>query len=151
MGTKWEALVRAVRTFVQGAVAAGAIAAWEAGWTATQGGTFNPRLVVMAAVTAFAGAVVTFAWNHVAPKLRLSGSPSGEALARAGRTLAQAVVAVGLVAAWDSVYATVAGGNYNPRDIAAGAVTALVMSVVAYLHTLIQPASPEALRHSRIR
>lgn len=147
MGT-WEAVVRAVRTFVQGAVAAGAVAAWEAGWTATQGGTFNPRLVVMAAVTAFAGAIVTFVWNWLAPRVGLPASPSLEALARAGRTVAQAIVAVGMVAVWDSVYATVTGGNYNPRDIVAGAVAALVMSVVAYAHTLIQPVKPEALRRN---
>jgi Ni,Fe-hydrogenase I small subunit len=100
----------------------------------------------MAAVTAFAGAVVTFVWNWLAPRVGLTGTPSLEALARAARTVAQAVVAVGLVAVWDSVYATVTGGNYNPRDIVAGAVTALVMSVVAYAHTLISPAKPEALR-----
>jgi len=146
MGNTWSAFVRAVRTAVQGALAAGAIAAWEAAYTAWQGGTYNPRLLAMAIVTAGAGAVVTYLWNLTAPKLGLSGSPSVEALVRAGRTLAQAVVGVAFVALWDSLYAAWAGGVHNPRDLAAGTVAAVVTAVVSYLHNLVQRYEGDASR-----
>lgn len=139
MNVKWEAFVRAFRTFVQGAVAAGVIAAWEAGYTAVQGGTYNPRLVIMAAVTAASGALVTYGFNFLAPKVGIVGAGSVEALVRALRTVVQTVVAVGLVALWDSVYATVTGGNYSPRDVVAAAVAAVATAVMSYLHNLVQP------------
>lgn len=133
-----SAFVRALRTFVQGLGAVALVAAWEAGYTAIQGGTYDPRLLVMAIVTAVSGAVVTFLFNKLAPAAGEPGSPSWEGLIRAARTLLQAVIAVGLVAGWDSVYATVTSGNYNPADIAKAAVVAAVMAVVSYLHNVVE-------------
>lgn len=151
MGAQWSALVRAVRTAVQGALAAGAIAAWEAAYTAWEGGTFNGRLVAMAVITAGAGAVITYLWNIVAPKLGLVDRPSVEAFVRAARTLAQAVVGIALVALWDSIYAAWLGGTHNPRDLAAGAVAAVVTAVVAYLHNLVQSYKGDAQRVTVVR
>ncbi len=137
----WNAFVRAFRTFVQGAVTVGAFAAWEAVWTAWQGGTYNARLLTMAGLTALVGAVVTYVYNIISPKIGMGDrSLSTDALLRAGRTIIQTVVAVGLVAGWDSVYATVTGGNYNPRDVTVAAVAAVSTAVISYLHGLIQPA-----------
>lgn len=132
-----SAFVRALRTFGQGLIAAVLVAGGEALHTALTSGAFDPRFVVMAVLTAVVGAAVTYAYNIIAPKVGVEGSPSLEGLLRAGRTLVQTVVAVGLMSGWDSVYVTVTGGNYNPADIAKGAVAAVVTSVVAYLHNTV--------------
>jgi len=132
-----SAFVRALRTFGQGLVAAVLVAGGEALHTALTSGAFDPRFVVMAVLTAVVGAAVTYAYNIIAPKVGIEGSPSLEGLLRAGRTLVQTVVAVGLMSGWDSVYVTVTGGNYNPADIAKGAVAAVVTAVVAYLHNTV--------------
>ncbi len=137
---KWEAFVRSIRTLVQGALAAGAIAAWDALYATWQGGTYNPRVLTMAAVAAASGAVSTYVFNLVAPKLGESGSKSREAFIRAGRTLVQAVVGVATVALWDSLYVTWTSGVHNPRDIAIAAGAAVATAVVSYLHNLVQPA-----------
>lgn len=137
MADQLSAFVRALRTFVQGLGAVALVAGWEAVYTAVQGGTYDPRLLIMAAVTAVSGAVVTYLFNKIAPVVGDPSSPSLEGLLRAARTLAQTVIAVGLVAGWDSVYATVTGGNYNPADIAKAAVVAAVMAVVSYLHNVV--------------
>lgn len=131
-----SALVRALRTFGQGLVAAVLLAGGEALNTALGSGSFDPRYLVMGVLTAVVGAAVTYAYNVIAPKVGIEGSPSLEGLLRGLRTLAQAVVAVGLMAGWDSVYATVTGGNYSPADIAKGAVAAVVTAVVAYVHNV---------------
>lgn len=138
MGDRLSALVRALRTFAQGLAAAVLVAGGEALHTALTAGQFNVRFVVMAVLTAAVGAAVTYAYNVIAPKVGVSGSASWEGLLRAGRTLVQTVVAVGLMAGWDSVYATVTGGNYNPADIAKGAVAAVVTAAVAYLHNAVE-------------
>lgn len=138
MADQLSAFVRALRTFVQGLGAVALVAGWEAVYTAVQGGTYDPRLLTMAGVTAVSGAVVTYLFNKIAPVVGDPSSPSLEGLLRAARTLAQTVIAVGLVAGWDSVYATVTGGNYNPADIAKAAVVAAVMAVVSYLHNVVE-------------
>ncbi len=138
MGDRFSAFVRALRTFVQGLGAVVVVAGWEAGYTALQGGTYDPRLLTMAVVTAVAGAGVTYVYNKIAPAYGMTGPATREGLVRALRTLVQTVVAVGLIAAWDSVYASITGGLYNPADIAKAAVVAAVTSVVAYLHNTIE-------------
>jgi hypothetical protein len=138
MQDRWNAFVRSVRTLVQGAITAGAVAAWEALHSAWTGGTYNVRLLTMAMVAAGAGAVVTYVFNLIAPRLGVTDSPSWEAFVRAGRTLVQTLVGVGAVALWDAVYATWTGGNHNPRDIVAAGAAAVGTAVVAYLHNLIQ-------------
>lgn len=143
MGERLSALARSLRTFVQGAVAAGALAAWEAAYTSVSGGTFDPRIVVMGVVTAVTGAVVTFAYNKIAPRLGLAESPSLEALIRAGRTLLQAAIAVGLVAIWDAGYAAITAGVFNPADIGKAAVAAAVTAVAAYLHNFFDAKAAE--------
>lgn len=138
MNDRWSAFVRSVRTLVQGAITAGAVAAWEALHSAWTGGTFNVRLLTMAALAAGAGAVATYFFNIVAPRLGVAGSPSWEALVRSGRTLLQALVGVTAIAIGDSVYATWTGGNHDPRDILMAAIAAVGTAVVAYLHNLFQ-------------
>lgn len=138
MGDRFSAFVRALRTFVQGLGAVVLVAGWEAGYTALQGGTYDPRLLTMAVLTAVVGAGVTYVYNKIAPAHGMTGPATREGLLRALRTLVQTVVAVGLVAAWESVYAAVTGGMYNPADIAKAAVAAAVTAVVAYLHNTFE-------------
>lgn len=138
MGERLGALARALRTFVQGLGAVALVSGWEAAYTAVQGGTYDPRIVIMAVVTAVAGAVVTYVYNQFAPRLGVEGSPSLEGLVRAGRTLVQTVIAVGMIAVWDAVYALISAGNFNPADLGKAAVAAAVTSVVAYLHNLFE-------------
>lgn len=147
---KWEAWVRSVRSLVQGALAAGAIASWEALHTAWTSGTYNPRLLTMAGVAAAAGAVSTYVFNLFAPKLGESGSKTAEAFVRMGRTLVQGLVGVAAVALWDSLYATWTSGVTNPRDLAAAATAAVVTAVVAYLHNLVQPVKRPEVTSSRV-
>lgn len=134
MGDRFSAVVRALRTFVQGMVATVAVAGTEALHTAVTSGSFDPRFIVMSVVAAVVGTAVSYAYNVVAPKAGVEGPATLEGLARAVRTLVQMVIAVGLTAAWDSVYVSVVGGNYNPRDIGMAAVAAAVTSVVAFVH-----------------
>jgi hypothetical protein len=135
MGDRFSAVVRALRTFGQGLVAAVLVAGGEALHTAlTSGATFDPRFIVMSVVAAVVGAAVSYAYNVIAPKAGVEGPATLEGLARAFRTLVQMVVAVGLTAAWDSVYVSVTGGNYNPRDIAMAALAAVVTAVTAFVH-----------------
>lgn len=137
MKDRWEAFVRAVRTLVQGAGAAAAVAAWEAVSAAWSGGTYNARVLAIAAATAAASAVITYVYNLVAPHVGETGSASAEALVRAGRTLVQTLVGVAAVALWESVSAAWAGGVHNPRDLIVAGATAAGASVLAYLHNLI--------------
>lgn len=130
-----SAVVRALRTFAQGVIAAALLAGGEALHTVLTSGAFNLRFGAMAVLTAMVGAGVTYVYNIIAPRAGVDGSPSWEGLLRAGRTLVQMVVAIGLMAAWDSVYASVTDGVYNPNDIVKGALAAVVTAVVAYLHT----------------
>src|SRR5687767_9173007 len=116
MGERFSAVARAIRTFVQGALAAGALAGAEALHTALSGGTFNPRFVVMGVITAVVGAVVTYVFNVVAP--RGGTAPATvEGLVSFVRTAIQTIAAVGIIAAWDAVYALMTAGNFNPGDL----------------------------------
>lgn len=153
ISVKWEAWVRSVRTLVQGALAAGAIASWEALHTAWTDGTYNPRLLTMAGVAAFAGAISTYVFNRFAPELGVPGSKSKEAFVRMARTLVQGLAGVAAVALWDSLYATWTSGVTNPRDLAVAASAAVVTAVVAYLHNLVQPVKrgPTPVPNSSIR
>jgi hypothetical protein len=146
MGEGLSALVRALRTFLQGLAAAVLVAGGEALHTALTSGSFDLRFAVMAVITAAVGAAVSYAYNVIAPRVGVSGSPSWEGLLRAGRTLVQTVVAVGLMAGWDSIYATVTGGNYSPADIAKGAVAAVVTAVVAYLQVTFETSKAKAAK-----
>ena len=139
-----SALVRALRTFGQGLGAAALVAGGEALHTALTSGTFDPRFVLMAVLTAVVGAAVTYAYNVIAPRVGVVGSSSLEGLLRAGRTLVQTVVAVGLMAGWDSLYASWTAGTYNPADIAKGALAALVTAVVAYVHNTVETKKTDA-------
>jgi hypothetical protein len=134
MGDRFSAVVRALRTFAQGLAAAVLVAGGEALHTAVTSGTFDPRFIVMSVLAAVVGAAVSYAYNVIAPKAGVEGPATLEGLARAFRTLVQMVVAVGLTAAWDSVYVSVVGGNYNPRDIAMAALAAVVTAVTAFVH-----------------
>lgn len=138
MGERLSALARALRTFAQGLGAAVLVAGWEAAYTAVSGGTYDPRLVIMAVVTAVAGAFVTYVYNQFAPRAGLDGSPSWEGLVRAVRTLVQTAVAVAMIAAWDAVYALITAGNFNPADLGKAAVAAAVTALVAFVHNTVE-------------
>lgn len=135
MGERFSAVARAIRTFVQGAVAAGALAAAEAVHTAITSGTFNPRFVIMAVITTVVGAVVTYVFNVVAPR-GTTAPPSVEGIVAFVRTGIQTIAAVGLVAAWDAIYALITGGVFNPADLGKAALAAGVTAVVAALHNM---------------
>ncbi len=133
MGERFSALVRAIRTFVQGAIAVGVLAAAEAVHTAITSGSFNMRYVVMGVITAVVGAVVTYVFNVVAPR-GTTATPSVEGIIAFVRTAIQTIAAVGLVAAWDAVYALVSGGVFNPGDLWKAAIAAGGTAIVAALH-----------------
>lgn len=145
MGERFSALVRAIRTFVQGGIAVAALAAAEAVHTAITSGNFNPRYVVMAVVTMVVGAVVTYVFNVVAPR-GTTASPSVEGIIAFVRTGIQTIAAVGLVAAWDAVYALINGGVFNPADLGKAALAAGVTAVVAALHNLFDSKNTGATR-----
>jgi hypothetical protein len=136
MGERFSALVRAVRTFVQGALATGALAAAEAVHTALTSGQFNMRYVVVGVVTATVGAVVTYVFNIVAPR-GTTAPASVEGLVSFVRTAIQTLAAVGLVAAWDAVYALMTAGNFVPGDLWKAALAAGTTAVVAALHNML--------------
>lgn len=60
--------MRALRTFVQGLLATGLTAAWEAAQAAVSANGFNVRLVLTAAVFAFVTAAVTYVYNLISPR-----------------------------------------------------------------------------------
>lgn len=140
MGERFSAVARAIRTFVQGALAAGALAAAEAVHTAITSGSFNPRYVIMAIITAIVGAVVTYVFNVVAPR-GTTAPPSVEGIIAFVRTAIQTIAAVGLVAAWDATYALVSGGVFNPADLGKAALAAGVTAIVAALHNMFDSRS----------
>lgn len=145
MGERFSAVARAIRTFVQGAIAAGALAAVEAVHTAITSGTFNPRFVVMAAITAIVGAVVTYVFNVVAPR-GTTATPSVEGIVSFVRTAIQTIAAVGLVAAWDAGYALITGGNFNPADLGKAALAAGATAVIAALHNMFDAKNTGRVR-----
>lgn len=142
MRARLEALARAGRSLVQGAVAAGAVAAWQAAQAAFSGSGWQPRIIVVAAVTAAVTAGASFVYNTVAPRLGLAGSPNVEAFVRAGRTLLAGAVSTGLLAGWEAAYSAWQSGSYSPWIVGSAAATAAGTAVVAYVHTLIQPRKP---------
>lgn len=136
MSERLSALARAVRTFVQGVLATGALAAAEAIHTALTSGQFNMRFVVAGVVTAVVGSVVTYVFNVVAP--RTEGVPATvSGLLSFVRTAIQTIAAVGLIAAWDSVYALMTAGNFVPGDLWKAALAAGTTAVVAALHGML--------------
>lgn len=139
MRARFEAVARAVRSLVQGAVAAAAVAAWQAGQAAFTDAGWQPRILVVAAVSAFITAVVSYVYNAVAPRLGMNGSPSVEAFIRAGRTLFAGAVSTGMLAAWDAASSAWQSGAFSLWVVGSAAVTAGVTAVVAYVHTLVQP------------
>jgi hypothetical protein len=134
MGDRFSAVVRALRTFAQGLAATVLVAGGEALHTALTSGSFDPRFVIMAVVASVVGAAVSYVYNIIAPKAGVEGPATVEGVVRAFRTLVQMIVAVGLTAAWDSVYVSIIGGNYNPRDIGMAALAAVVTAVTAFFH-----------------
>lgn len=68
MSINWEALVRALRTFVQGLLVTGVTAAWEAVQTVMSSGNYNIKTVLTAAVFAFVTAIVTYVYNLISPR-----------------------------------------------------------------------------------
>lgn len=136
MGERFSALARAVRTFVQGALATGALAMAESIHTSLTSGQFNMRFVVAGVITAFVGAVVTYVFNVVAPRKEMA--PAGaEGLIAFVRTAIQTLAAVGLIAAWDTVYAQMTAGVYVPGDLWKAALAAGTTAVVAALHNML--------------
>lgn len=136
MGERFSAVARAVRTFVQGALATGVIAVVESINTAMTSGQFNMRFVITGIVTAFVGAVVTYVFNIVAPRVTVA-APGLEGLIAFVRTLIQTAAAVGLVAAWDAAYALMTSGTFVLGDVWKSALAAGTTAVVAYLHNAL--------------
>lgn len=68
MSVNWEAFMRALRTFVQGLLATGLMAVWEAAQAAVSANGFNVRVVLTAAVFAFVTAAVTYVYNLISPR-----------------------------------------------------------------------------------
>lgn len=148
MGERFSAVARAVRTFVQGALATGALAAAEAIHTALTAGQFNMRFVVTGIITAFVGAVVTYVFNVVAPR-GTTAAPSVEGIVAFVRTAIQTVAAVGLIAAWDSVYALMTAGVFVPGDLWKAALAAGTTAVVAALHNMLDSKNLRGPRLAR--
>ena len=140
----FEATVRAVRSLVQGALAAGAVAAWQAVQAASEGSAFQPRILAVAVATAFVIAAVSYVYNIVAPRLGLADSVSTIALVRAGRTLLAGAVSTGLMAAWEAGYSAVQAGTFSPWIFLTAAASAAVTTVVAYVYNLVAPREPAA-------
>jgi hypothetical protein len=134
----FEALARAARSLAQGAVAAGAVAAWQAGQAALQGGGFQPRIVVVAVVTAFVTAAASYGFTVVAPYLGATG-PGLEALVRAGRTLLAGAVSAGLLAGWEAIYSAAQSGSFSPWILGTAGATAAVTAAVAFVHNMVKP------------
>lgn len=149
MGERFSAVVRAIRTFVQGAIATGVIAGVEAINSALTSGQFNMRFVVTGVVTAFVGAVITYVFNVVAPRVTVA-APGLEGLIAFVRTLIQTAAAVGLVAAWDAVYALMTSGHFVVGDLWKTALAAGTTAVVAYVHNALDarkvPSGPARTR-----
>lgn len=136
MGERFSAVARAIRTFVQGALATGVLAVTESIHTGLTSGSFNMRFVAMGAITAFVGAVVTYLFNVVAPR-GTTAAPSVEGLIAFARTAIQTIAAVGIIAAWDAIYALATAGNFNPGDLWKAALAAGATAVVAALHNML--------------
>jgi hypothetical protein len=148
MASRFSAVARAVRTFVQGALATGALAAAEAIHSALTSGQFNMRYVVAGVVTAFVGAVITYVFNVVAPR-RTEASSSVEGLVTFVRTAIQTLAAVGLIAAWDAVYALMTAGTFVPGDLWKAALAAGTTAVVAALHGMFDARDIRSPRLAR--
>lgn len=143
---RFEAIARALRSLAQGAVAAGAVAAWQAGQAALEGGGFQPRIIVVAAATAGVTATVSYVYNLLAPRFGISGSPRVEALVRAGRTLLAGAVSTGLLAGWEAAYSAYQSGAYSPWIVGTAAVSAAVTAGVAFVYNLVKPRDPAMAR-----
>lgn len=64
----WEALVRAIRTFLQGILAAGVVSAYDAIQGALNNGVgFDVKKLVTIAVAAFVAGVVSYLMNVLMP------------------------------------------------------------------------------------
>lgn len=146
MRARFEAVARALRSLAQGAVAAAAIAAWQAAQAAFTDAGWQPRILVVAAITAAVTAAASYVYNWFAPRLGVSGRGL-EALVRAGRTLLAGAVATGALAAWDAVAASVQSGTWAPWVVGSAAATAGVTALVAFIHNAFRPRAPrEAAR-----
>jgi hypothetical protein len=148
MGERFSAVARAVRTFVQGALATGVLAAVEAVHTGVTSGQFNMRFVVTGVITAFVGAIITYLFNVVAPR-GTTAAPSVEGLVSFVRTAIQTIAAVGIIAAWDAVYALVTAGNFVPGDLWKAALAAGMTAVVAALHNTFDAKNTRGPRLAR--
>ncbi|TQS29115.1 hypothetical protein [Microbispora sp. KK1-11] len=137
-----EALARAARSLVQGAIAAGGVAAWLALQTALAGGEFQPRIVIVAVVTAFITAAVSYLYNSIAPRLGIAGNPRIEALVRALRTLLAGAISTALLAAWETMYSAAQAGTFSPWVLGTAAASAGVTAFVAFVHNLLRPRDP---------
>lgn len=68
-GKNWEAFIRALRTFVQGLIATGLIAAYDAVMAALNNGDgLDPKKLGAAALAAFVASVVAYIMNVIAPR-----------------------------------------------------------------------------------
>jgi hypothetical protein len=149
MGEKFSAVARAVRTFVQGALATGFLAAAEALHTGLTSGQFNMRFVVTGVITAFVGAIMTYVFNVVAP--RTGVAPAGvEGLIAFVRTAIQTLAAVGIIAAWDAVYALMTAGNFVPGDLWKAALAAGTTAGVAALHNMLDAKNRRSTLRGRL-
>ncbi|WP_327047304.1 hypothetical protein OG320_05265 [Microbispora sp. NBC_01189] len=136
---RFEAIARAARSLVQGGLAAGGVAAWLALQTALTGADFQPRIVIVAVVTAFITAAVSYVYNAVAPRLGLAGNPSVEAFVRAARTLLAGAISTALLAAWEAMYSAAQAGSFSPWVLGSAAASAGVTALVAFVHNLLRP------------
>jgi hypothetical protein len=138
MSKRLEAVARAVRSLFQGALAAGAIAAVTAVQTVMGDGSFQLRVVVVAAVSAFVTAAVSYVFTVVAPYAG-SSSPAVEAFVRGLRTLIAGAVSTGIIAGGDAAVTAIRGGEYAPWVLASAAVAAGATAVVAFVHNALRP------------
>lgn len=141
--TRLEAAARAGRSLIQGAFAAGAVAAVTAAQSALGDGAFQLRIVAIAVVTAFTTAAVSYVYTVVAPYVGAS-TPALESVVRASRTLLAGAVSTGLIAAGDAIYAAVQGGTFAPWVVGSAAVSAATTAIVAFVHNAIKPRQAAA-------
>lgn len=65
---QWEAVVRALRTFVQGLLAAGVVSVYDAVQGALAGGVgFDIKKIITIAVGAFLAGVISYVMNVISP------------------------------------------------------------------------------------